>query len=148
MGDGDDAAPWAVGSPFRRGPDPRRGRGRNAPEHRQVREAARRWGYEAIEVLADAMRHSSDDRVRVLAAQALLERGYGKPQSAPEDLEALASTARPLADVVTEIVVAGAMGRTLEVLPDATSKAEEVREVGGSSAPGADLQRDATGGDE
>ena len=41
-------------------------------------EFARSYTAEAIETLVDLMRHGKDERVRGTAAQALLDRGWGK----------------------------------------------------------------------
>ena len=41
-------------------------------------ELARSYTVEAVETLVDLMRHSTDDRVRGTASQALLDRGWGK----------------------------------------------------------------------
>ena len=46
----------------------------------KVAELARSYTTEAIDTLVDLMRHGKDDRVRGTAAQALLERGWGKPR--------------------------------------------------------------------
>jgi hypothetical protein len=51
--------------------------GRPKDEHR-VGELARSFTLEAIETLVDLMRHGRDERVRGIAAQALLDRGWGK----------------------------------------------------------------------
>ena len=53
--------------------------GRPRDEHK-VSELARSYTTEAIDTLVDLMRHGKDDRVRGTAAQALLERGWGKPR--------------------------------------------------------------------
>ena len=53
--------------------------GRPRDEHK-VSELARSYTTEAIDTLVDLMRHGNDDRVRGTAAQALLERGWGKPR--------------------------------------------------------------------
>ena len=53
--------------------------GRPRDEHK-VSELARLYTTEAIDTLVDLMRHGKDDRVRGTAAQALLERGWGKPR--------------------------------------------------------------------
>lgn len=53
--------------------------GRPKDEH-QVAELARSYSTEAIETLVDLMRNAKDDRVRGTAAQALLDRGWGKPK--------------------------------------------------------------------
>lgn len=41
---------------------------------------ARTFSLEAIETLADLMRTAKDERIRSTAAQALLDRGWGKPR--------------------------------------------------------------------
>ena len=46
----------------------------------RVAELARRFTSEAIETLVHLMRHGRDERVRGTAAQALLDRGWGKPK--------------------------------------------------------------------
>jgi len=51
--------------------------GRPKDEHR-VGELARSYTPEAIETLVDLMRYGKDERVRGTAAQALLDRGWGK----------------------------------------------------------------------
>jgi hypothetical protein len=51
--------------------------GRPKDEHR-VGELARSYTLEAMETLVDLMRHGRDERVRGIAAQALLDRGWGK----------------------------------------------------------------------
>ena len=51
--------------------------GRPKDEHR-VAELARSYTVEAIDTLVDLMRHGKDERVRGTAAQALLDRGWGK----------------------------------------------------------------------
>ena len=51
--------------------------GRPKDEHR-VADLARSYTTEAIETLVELMRHGRDERVRGTAAQALLDRGWGK----------------------------------------------------------------------
>ena len=53
--------------------------GRPRDEHK-VSELARSYTTEAIDTFVGLMRHAKDDRVRGTAAQALLERGWGKPR--------------------------------------------------------------------
>ena len=53
--------------------------GRPRDKHK-VAELARSYTREAIDTLVDLMRNGKDDRVRGTAAQALLERGWGKPR--------------------------------------------------------------------
>lgn len=50
----------------------------------QVRKLAREYTQEAIETLADLMRNDSRGATRLAAANALLDRGYGKPAQAVE----------------------------------------------------------------
>ena len=66
----------------------------------RVAELARSYTSEAIDTLVDLMRHGKDERVRGTAAQALLDRGWGRPK----------------VDVFTE-----AGGGYLEALRDANS---------------------------
>ena len=53
--------------------------GRPKDEH-NIAALARSYSTEAIETLVDLMRSARDDRVRGTAAQALLDRGFGKPK--------------------------------------------------------------------
>lgn len=76
------------GRDFTGADDPRRHKGGLPPGYAEVRDAARTVSLEAVEVLKRCM-HNEDDRIAMDAAKALLERAWGKPQSAPEDLEAL-----------------------------------------------------------
>ena len=46
----------------------------------RVAELARSYTSEAVETLVHLMRHGRDERVRGTAAQALLDRGWGKPK--------------------------------------------------------------------
>ena len=46
----------------------------------RVAELARSHTLEAINTLVELMRHGKDDRVRGTAAQALLDRGWGRPK--------------------------------------------------------------------
>jgi hypothetical protein len=63
------------------------------------REACRDRTPQALAALEAAL---SDDKLCVQAASVLLMHGWGKPQSAPEDLEALTQATRPLRDVATD----------------------------------------------
>ena len=49
-------------------------------DEQKVAELARSYTREAIETLVELMRSGNDERVRGTAAQALLDRGWGKPQ--------------------------------------------------------------------
>ncbi len=51
-----------------------------------VRELARDQSEEAIETLVDLMRHAKSDAARGAAAQALLDRGYGKSVAVSMDV--------------------------------------------------------------
>ena len=53
--------------------------GRPKDEHK-VAELARSFTIEAIDTLVELMRNGKDERVRGTAAQALLDRGWGKPK--------------------------------------------------------------------
>jgi len=53
--------------------------GRPKDEHK-VAELARSFTTEAIDTLVELMRSGKDERVRGTAAQALLDRGWGKPK--------------------------------------------------------------------
>lgn len=45
----------------------------------EVKALARQWGPQAIETLANIMLRGSSERARIAAADALLDRGFGKP---------------------------------------------------------------------
>lgn len=70
--------------------DPRRSMGGLPPGYAVVRDAAREVSLEAVKTLTECMR-DEDARIRIEAAKAVLERAWGKPASAPEDLDAVAS---------------------------------------------------------
>jgi hypothetical protein len=53
--------------------------GRPRDEH-NIAALARSYSTEAIETLVELMRNARDDRVHGTAAQALLDRGFGKPK--------------------------------------------------------------------
>lgn len=50
----------------------------------EVKELARQHTVEAIETLVDIMKHGDRDASRVSAAEAILDRGWGKPSQAIE----------------------------------------------------------------
>ncbi len=81
--------------------DPRRSMGGLPPGYAVVRNAAREVSLEAVQTLTECMR-DEDARIRIEAAKVLLERAWGKPAAAPEDLEALGQAA---ARVPPELVV-------------------------------------------
>ena len=49
-------------------------------DEQKVAELARSYTREAIETLVELMRRGNDERVRGTVAQALLDRGWGKPK--------------------------------------------------------------------
>ena len=53
--------------------------GRRPKDEHNIAELARSYSTEAIETLVDLMRSARDDIMRGTAAQALLDRGFGKP---------------------------------------------------------------------
>jgi len=55
----------------------------------EIREAAQTYTTEALEVLAEVMRKSKNDSARVMAANHLLDRGWGK---ASQHVDARVST--------------------------------------------------------
>jgi len=82
--------------------DPRRSMGGLPPGYAIVRDAAREVSLEAVTTLTDCMR-DEDARIRIEAAKALLERAWGKPASAPEDLDA--AKGNPLSGLTTEQIL-------------------------------------------
>lgn len=64
---------------FKKGFDIRRGRGGPGPEVAQVKKYARKNSIEAIRAIMSLVRHSKLDRVRLAAAEAILDRAIGKP---------------------------------------------------------------------
>lgn len=63
------------------GPRPGAGRKRGSPNKvtGTLRDAAREYTLEALRALAEIMAQSDSDAARVSAANAILDRGYGKP---------------------------------------------------------------------
>ncbi len=51
-------------------------------DEQKVAELARSYTSEAVDTLVHLMRHAKEERVRGTAAQALLDRGWGKPKVA------------------------------------------------------------------
>lgn len=56
--------------------------GGRPPGWQQVKHASERQDLAAMKILIDLMRHSQDDRVRRAAANAILDRGCGRPPRA------------------------------------------------------------------
>ena len=71
----------------------------------EITGAARAHGEASIKVLAEALKHK-DHRIRIVAAQSLLDRGYGKPA------QSIAVVKSPLDDVdpATLAALAEALG--------------------------------------
>lgn len=69
------------GTPFVKGHDTRRNAGGEpkAPDTPKMRETARAHGAKALKTIVQVMQYGANDRVRLDAAVALLDRGYGKP---------------------------------------------------------------------
>src|SRR6266545_3030467 len=83
------AAPWKKGQSGNPGGRPK--------QPVKMTELARRYGPEAINLLVEKMRHGEDDRVQVMAAKILLDRGYGTvaPQTEmPLTLESVVELSR------------------------------------------------------
>jgi len=73
------------GRPFNKGKSGNPlGRPKRTPEEAELIEACRAKTPEALGVIQDLMDNSANDRVRLAAAQFIIERGYGK---APERVE-------------------------------------------------------------
>jgi hypothetical protein len=73
----------------------------------EVREAARKYSREAIEILAKWMR-GDDARSSVAACNALLDRAYGKPTQAitgPDGDNEIRITIRNIADEISRVTV-------------------------------------------
>ncbi len=77
------------GQPFRKGISGNlRGRPKRTPEEVELIKACRTKAPEALEVIEGLMRNADNDRVRLAAAQFIIERGFGK---APEKIEIFAA---------------------------------------------------------
>ena len=84
-------------------------------DEQKVAELARSYTREAIETLVELMRSGNDERVRGTAAQALLDRGWGKPKvEVVSDeagyLQALRAVAGELDDKLNKKQVQGLSG--------------------------------------
>ncbi len=53
----------------------------------RMTDLARQYGPEAINTLVEKMRHGEDDRVQIMAAKILLDRGYGAVKQIEDDAE-------------------------------------------------------------
>ena len=77
------------GKPFEKGKSGNPGgRPKRTPEEVSLIEACREKTPEALETILELMEQSSNDRVRLAAAQYVIERGWGK---APERIELIAA---------------------------------------------------------
>jgi len=67
---------------FEAGHEKKGGRQKGTPNKTaaEIRSAAQRLGPSAISTLAELMKNSRSDSIRIAAARELLERGYGKPK--------------------------------------------------------------------
>jgi hypothetical protein len=73
----------------------------------EIKAVAQQYGTEAIETLAEMMRGASDPKVRVMAANSLLDRGYGKPaQTLQGDAEDPIEVNMAAADAFTQKIMA------------------------------------------
>ena len=119
--DGDDPlmARPGPGQPFSKGVS---GNPKGRPPLRHdVRTLARRHGLEALQVLVDLM-HDADPRVRVRAAEAVLDRAYGRP--APELVHAAQQGG---VTVVLQQYVPGPVAHPPRALGEPAPPAEDVR---------------------
>ena len=98
------------GKPFQKGGDPRRAPGGLPEGYAEFRRACASFSKQAVTVLVDAL-GDADGRVRIKAAEVLLERAWGKSAAAPEDLDALRESS-PLAGLTTEQLLAVAKGES------------------------------------
>jgi hypothetical protein len=96
------------GRPFQKGGDSRRAPGGLPEGYAEFRKACASFSKQAVGVLVDALK-DDDGRVRIKAAEVLLERAWGKASAAPEDLEAL-QAASPLAGLTKAEIIAAAKG--------------------------------------
>jgi hypothetical protein len=71
-----------------------------------VDELAKDYGPRAIDILADTMESAVEDRDRIRAAEAILDRGYGKPSQAIIAIPANRRQAALLAGMSDEQLVA------------------------------------------
>lgn len=70
---------------------------------KEVRELARAHYAEAIETIAEIMRHGEKEETRLAAAKDLADRGYGKPGPAEPEIEGQARISGSLAQHALEI---------------------------------------------
>lgn len=83
---------------------------REAELQLDIQEQARAWGSDAIATLAKLMKSGENDKVRVNAAQALLDRGYGKPHQT-SSVDVTQNDVRRLGDAELDLAIAGALAR-------------------------------------
>lgn len=105
------------GKPFQKGTDERRGEGARKPS--EMRELARAAGPMCIERLEAIVATSKNERHVVMAAQLLLERGYGRPtQLVGEDAENPFGGAQQTAEALRAKVLADLAARGTALPPD------------------------------
>ena len=87
-----------IGRPFQKG---QTGNATGRPKGwGEFREKCREYTEDSLRALHEAL---SDDKLKVQAAQVILSYGWGKPPSAPEDLEAVAQAGD--AEVLNQLTV-------------------------------------------
>jgi hypothetical protein len=79
------------------------------PKWRTLRDLAGTYTEEAIETLRSMMRNSKDDWLRLACANALLDRGHGKPREAAifEQQETLTARYQSLDEIKAELIANG-----------------------------------------
>jgi hypothetical protein len=79
------------------------------PKWRTLRDLAASYDEEAIETIRSMMHNSDDDWLRLACANALLDRGHGKPREAAifEQQETLTAKYRSLDEIKAELIANG-----------------------------------------
>jgi hypothetical protein len=85
-------------------------------ERRELREAAREFTDSAIEALVAICKNGQSESARVAAANALLDRGYGKPvQAIDNTIRGTGIDLSGLSDAELERIARGNIGKTESV---------------------------------
>jgi hypothetical protein len=119
------------GRPFQKGSSGNpRGRPKRTPEEAQLIEACREKSPEALEVVVSLMQDSTDDRVRLAAAQFIIERGYGKAPERIALLDAREQGPQPGADLspleaYMQLIECKTFAEVQAALPDGQEAAED-----------------------